>query len=193
MSDLYIMRHGQTLFNELKLIQGWCDSPLTALGERQAEAAGRYFSREGISFDHAYSSTSERACDTLEIVTGGKMRYERLKGLKEWNFGRFEAQSEFLNPPLPYGDFFKYAGGESQSEVAARIVKTVTEIMQRAEHESVLVVTHGGALANFARAFDEYAEDGAHIRPGIKNCSVFHFEWDGKIFRCREIIENDAE
>lgn len=29
---LYLMRHGQTLFNLEHKIQGWCDSPLTELG-----------------------------------------------------------------------------------------------------------------------------------------------------------------
>ena len=29
MTRLYLMRHGQTLFNTLNRIQGWCDSPLT--------------------------------------------------------------------------------------------------------------------------------------------------------------------
>ena len=29
---IYMMRHGQTLFNQLGKIQGWCDSPLTELG-----------------------------------------------------------------------------------------------------------------------------------------------------------------
>ncbi len=192
MAHLYLMRHGQTLFNSLKMIQGWCDSPLTELGVQQAKAAADYFCKNGITFDHAYSSTSERACDTLEIVTGGTLRYERLKGLKEWNFGRFEAQSEFLNPPLPYGDFFKYAGGEGESEVKERIVSTIRSIMQREHHESVLVVTHGGALANFSRAFDQYAAEGARFRSGIKNCSIFHYEWNGTYFKCLEIIEVDV-
>lgn len=34
--DLYLMRHGQTLFNVRRKIQGWCDSPLTDLGKQQA-------------------------------------------------------------------------------------------------------------------------------------------------------------
>ena len=34
--DLYLMRHGQTLFNVRRRIQGWCDSPLTELGKQQA-------------------------------------------------------------------------------------------------------------------------------------------------------------
>lgn len=29
---LYLMRHGQTLFNKRHRIQGWCDAPLTDLG-----------------------------------------------------------------------------------------------------------------------------------------------------------------
>ncbi|KTT85669.1 phosphoglycerate mutase, partial [Mammaliicoccus sciuri] len=33
---LYLMRHGQTLFNEKKKIQGASDSPLTQLGIEQA-------------------------------------------------------------------------------------------------------------------------------------------------------------
>lgn len=140
MADLYMMRHGQTLFNLRHMIQGWCDAPLTELGIGQARVAGEYFKNKGITFDHAYSSTAERACDTLELVCD--MPYERVKGLKEMNFGKYEGQSEAMNPPLPYLDFFKkYAGGESQDEVQERMVKTVGEIMAQEGHESVLIVT----------------------------------------------------
>lgn len=60
------MRHGQTLFNVRKKIQGSCDSPLTELGIQQAEIASTYFN--AIDLDHAYSSTAERSSDTLEIM-----------------------------------------------------------------------------------------------------------------------------
>lgn len=75
---LYLMRHGQTLFNVQHKIQGWCDAPLTELGINQAKIAGQYFKDHHITFDHAYSSTSERACDTLEYVTDFKMPYTRV-------------------------------------------------------------------------------------------------------------------
>ena len=65
---VYLMRHGQTLFNELKKVQGWCDSPLTELGKEQARQARQYFQSQGIQFGQAYASTQERACDTLEII-----------------------------------------------------------------------------------------------------------------------------
>lgn len=86
------MRHGQTLFNQRKKIQGFCDAPLTDLGINQAKIAGSYFKENNITFDQAYSSTSERASDTLELITDKS--YLRLKGLKEWNFGTFEGESE---------------------------------------------------------------------------------------------------
>ena len=66
---LYLMRHGQTLFNLRHKVQGWCDAPLTDFGVYQAKVAGQYFKDAGITFDDAYSSTQERACDTLELVT----------------------------------------------------------------------------------------------------------------------------
>ena len=40
---LYLMRHGQTVFNVRRKVQGWCDSPLTELGIKQAETAAKIF------------------------------------------------------------------------------------------------------------------------------------------------------
>lgn len=48
---LYLMRHGQTLFNVRRKIQGACDSPLTELGIQQAGIASAYF--DEIDLDHA--------------------------------------------------------------------------------------------------------------------------------------------
>ena len=81
---LYLIRHGETLFNQRKKIQGWCDSPLTKKGIEQAQAAALLI--KDINFDHYYSSTSERCCDTLEIITNHQVPYVRLKQLKERNF-----------------------------------------------------------------------------------------------------------
>ena len=48
-ATLYLVRHGRTMFNEKRVIQGWCDSPLTGEGEEQAARVGRYFAHEGVS------------------------------------------------------------------------------------------------------------------------------------------------
>ena len=66
---LYLMRHRESLFNIRRKIQGACDSPLTEKGIAQAQAARKLFEEKGITFDNAYSSSSERCCDTLELIT----------------------------------------------------------------------------------------------------------------------------
>lgn len=149
------MRHGHTLFNKRHLIQGWCDSPLTDFGIYQAQVASEYFKKHGIIFDSAFSSKSERAYDTLEIVTDGKIPYTRIKGLKEWNFGIFEGESENLNPSIPYNDFFVYYGGESQLDLQERINNTICSLMKEDTGNSILIVSHGAAIRNFARVWEK--------------------------------------
>lgn len=43
MKKIYLMRHGETLFNTMDVNQGQCDSPLTENGIRQAKAAKAWF------------------------------------------------------------------------------------------------------------------------------------------------------
>ena len=186
---LYLMRHGQTLFNLRHKVQGWCDAPLTDFGIYQAKVAGQYFKDAGIIFDDAYSSTQERACDTLELVTDGKIPYKRVKGLKEWNFGTFEGESEDLNPPLPYGDFFVTYGGESQDQVRERMAVTILQLMQETDGQSVLIVSHGGAMANFARAWRKNwrLDDLGHMT----NCGILKFTFEDDQFYLEEAIGHD--
>lgn len=186
---LYIMRHGQTLFNVRRKIQGWCDAPLTDIGIKQAKCAAKYFKDHHINFDHAYSSTSERACDTLEIVTENKIPYTRLKGLKERNFGTFEGESEDLNPQLPYGDFFKPYGGENDEEVQKRMVDTITHLMEQEDHENVLIVSHGASIGAFAKTLnmDKFMNE---IKK-FTNCSILKFEYENHHFELVGVINHD--
>lgn len=101
MRKLYLVRHGQTLFNLRGKTQGWCDSPLTDLGIEQAKITRRFFEENNIRIDEVYSSTSERAIDTANIITD--LPIHPRKGLKEWNFGKMEGEPEDLQkvPRLP--------------------------------------------------------------------------------------------
>ena len=187
MKTVYLMRHGETLFNQQKKIQGWCDSPLTELGRKQALIAKNYFIENGIELDSAYSSTSERACDTLELVTD--LCYARVKGLKEWNFGDLEAEHEYLNPPLPYGDFFVAFGGEGEQEFRERVAKTVLELVQADEGENILMVSHGASCRQFMRAWEHTSK--VELQGRITNCCILKFAFDNDQFELLEIINHD--
>lgn len=186
---LYLMRHGQTLFNVRKKVQGWCDSPLTDLGIGQAKIARRYFDDNKIVFDHAYASTSERASDTLELVTD--MDYCRVKGLKEWNFGTFEGESEDLNPKLPYGDFFVAYGGEGEMQLRQRIADTLLEIIRKDDHEIVLAVSHGAACRGFMRYWAHTSN--VEQKERIGNCAIFKYEFENDTFKLLEIINHNFD
>lgn len=184
---LYLMRHGQTLFNVRRKIQGACDSPLTREGIRQALVAKEYFEKNQIIFDHAYASTQERACDTLELITN--MPYTRLKGLKEWNFGVFEGESEDLNPPADpirksYGEFFVQYQGESDLDVQDRVNRILTEVMDKEDHQNVLAVSHGGVCFMFGRRWTDSALG------KFSNCCILKFEYEDGEFEFIEIINH---
>lgn len=188
---LYLMRHGQTLFNQLGKVQGACDSPLTDEGIRQATIAKKYFDDNNIQIDSFYSSTQERACDTLEIIAGNT-KYTRLKGIKEWNFGLFEGESERLNPKrkegeTSFGDSFVLYGGESSKDVQQRMINTLTDVMANDPQDTVLAVSHGGAMYLFIQAWLEY-EKVASI--SFSNCCILKFSFENKKFEFIEAINH---
>jgi broad specificity phosphatase PhoE len=53
---LFLVRHGETLFNRRGLMQGWVDSPLTEAGVEQARHAAEQLRDRPLVA--AYSSTS---------------------------------------------------------------------------------------------------------------------------------------
>ena len=175
MKEFYLMRHGQTRFNVQHRLQGVCDASLTEVGIEQAKRAGQYLAKQEPIFDHVFTSTSERASDTLEIVTG-----QRLKGLKGQDFGAFEGQPEYLTPKtLPdgqgFGDYFVQFGGESTTQVRDRMELTIRAIMESvADGSKSLLVSHGPSILQFCRRVLNPDPD---IR-GLKNCCILHFTYD---------------
>lgn len=146
--NLYLVRHGQTYFNQQKRMQGSTDSPLTPLGIKQAEALRDYFQKRGVHFDRAYCSTQERASDTLEIIAGPNLDYERLKDLKEKDYGIFEAKKNYWWPLSR----FRYESVEDDREVVQRMERGINLILRDAKDgENILIVGHGDSLARYVR------------------------------------------
>ena len=179
MKEFYLMRHGQTRFNVQHRLQGVCDAPLTEVGIEQAKKAVQYLAKQEPIFDHLFTSTSERASDTLEIVTG-RTDYERLKGLKGQDFGAFEGQPEYLTPKtLPdgqgFGDYFVQFGGESTTQVRDRMELTIRAIMESvADGSKSLLVSHGPSILQFCRRVLNPVPD----INGLKNCCILHFTYN---------------
>lgn len=174
---LFLMRHGETLFNTQNRVQGWCDSPLTENGVQQAGLAAAYFRDRGIQFDAVYSSTQERATDTAKIV-GQRNHVCQLKGIKEMNFGAFEAQPEYLLPKHRLGaksfeDLLVPFGGEDMREVGRRVKETIDLVLAETDVQTILMVSHGAAMWGLVQyAIDQTFPDGVRF----SNCAICEFE-----------------
>lgn len=202
MLRLYIVRHGETLFNVQHKIQGWCDSPLTEEGILQAKAVG--IGLKDTEFAAAYSSTSERAFDTAALITAGRdLAILPSKHWKEFHFGTCEGEPEQLimdmaaEAPEKILDSFAACGGDTTAGLYARLQKGLSEIRGRFEDGNILVVSHGGAIMTLAVSLDpalarELFEDPE--QKGIRNCSVTTVVYDNgwKLERANDVSYRDA-
>jgi len=68
MSNLILIRHGQSIWNKEKRFTGFVDVQLTEEGESQAEHAGHLISNLNIEIDAYFTSQLKRAINTLNII-----------------------------------------------------------------------------------------------------------------------------
>lgn len=94
--QIYLVRHGKTVFNTIGRLQGWSDSPLTAEGKDIAARLGRGLAERNIRFDAAFSSTAPRAAETARIILTHQgqagLPLAQLPDLREYCFGGFEGE-----------------------------------------------------------------------------------------------------
>src|ERR1700743_1107870 len=68
MSDLILLRHGQSEWNELNLFTGWYDCDLTALGQDEARAAGPLITAAGLAPTVVHPALQRRAIRTAWLA-----------------------------------------------------------------------------------------------------------------------------
>lgn len=154
MGSIYIVRHGETMWNAEGRIQGHTDVELTERGKEQARATARRLT--GIRFEAAYSSDMSRTRDTAQIILGERdTPLQSVPELREYNKGVFEGltpeeyrqrhpdlyQASLVNDPD-----FAPPGGETIRQCQARLAGFIEMVRERHTHEDVLVVGHGGSL-----------------------------------------------
>ena len=152
---LCLIRHGETLWNAERRIQGQTDIELNAHGRRQAHAAGRWLKDEGAAA--LYSSDLLRAWHTAQAVgTDCGLQPQLAPELRERRYGLFESltyDEAKARHPDEYARFearepaFAFSGdGESLEDIHARVVARLQDIASAHAGQTVLVVTHGGVL-----------------------------------------------
>ena len=148
---IYLVRHGETDWNQAGRLQGQTDIALNAQGLEQArEAAERL---KEVPFEIAFCSPLIRAKRTAETIIGDrKITLTTDERLRELNFGPWEgvdirsikdaASQPFTNP----GSYIPPVGAESFAQLYKRSGEFVDQVLLPLEgtYETVLVVAHGG-------------------------------------------------
>ena len=77
-------------------------------------------------------------------------------------------------------------GGEGVDQVGERVLVTLTEVMEQADAEPVLAVSHGGAMWAFYLKIAAQALD-PKVRFG--NCAICHYHYEQGYFKLAEVID----
>ena len=151
MTTIYLVRHCETVANEMHLLQGSCDYDESERGQRQLKLLTDRFANMPL---HAiYSSPQGRAVKTALALKGAHHNVITLcPDLRELSCGVHESTlfGEYLkaNPEMydiwhnkPY--LFEPQGGEKAKDSYERIYNAVMDIVKANDGKSVAVVSHG--------------------------------------------------
>lgn len=162
MSQLILLRHGESTFNALGKFTGTTDVPLTDKGKRQAAEAAQLL--KNIRIDSVFTSERMRAKDTFEIINTEldlKLPYTIDHRLNEQDFGDLEGveKSEAIRlfgeeQVLEWRRAFHAhpPKGERFIAVQTRVAHFFEEQILPAlrENKNVLLVAHGNSLRALA-------------------------------------------
>ena len=160
-SNLVLVRHGQSEWNEKNLFTGWRDPELTQKGTQEARNAGRELLGQEYVFDVMYTSALRRAQETgriileemglTDIVTVRDQRlnerdYGDLSGLNKddarerWGEDQVHVWRRSYDTPPP--------GGESLKDTANRVLPYFEEVIlpNLVAGKNILVAAHGNSL-----------------------------------------------
>jgi 2,3-bisphosphoglycerate-dependent phosphoglycerate mutase len=172
MSELYLLRHGESTYNRDNRFTGWVDAPLNEQGIAEMETAGRLL--QGHTIDLAFSSALSRTRDSAIIAlrTAGlsqvpviatdclnERRYGDLEGLNKAEIAeqygaeqvRQWRRSFTAVPP----------GGESLAVASKRIISFYeSDILPKLRSGlNVLVCAHGNTIRAIVKRLEHLSDD----------------------------------
>lgn len=164
MTEILLIRHGETEWNAIKRLQGHLDIALNAEGERQAAALGQALLDEPL--DVIVSSDLQRAMQTAQAIAQPRgMTIKVDPGLRERCYGAFEGVM-YSEIPARFPEAYaawqardidaRFPDGERKAETLRefheRAIATINRLASLYPNRKIALVTHGGVLECAYRA-----------------------------------------
>ena len=151
MSKVYIVRHGESLWNLEQRLQGGQDPALSDAGYQQAARVAEALEGRGVAA--VYSSPLRRASETGRIIAGAlRVPLHVHADLREMSLGAWEgmplrdllAREEktyraWLAAPADSSP----PGGEPMAAFADRVTAALREVREKYPRDDTVLVTHG--------------------------------------------------
>jgi probable phosphoglycerate mutase len=152
---LYIIRHGETEYNRMGIVQGsGVDADLNDLGRLQAVAFHEAY--RDVPFDKIYTSKLRRTVQSIQPFLDEGVPYESHAGLNEICWGTKEGKIPDYRDDAYYRSLmFNWRSGnvtmpadegESPMDVMLRQRPVIDLIIARPDEKNVLVAMHGRAM-----------------------------------------------
>ncbi len=171
---IYFVRHGQTQWNKLGIMQGHKDIELNEEGKRQAEIVKEKLSN--VKFDVVFSSPLKRAKETAEIICDNNIIIDN-RLIERFN-GELEGKCK--NEIKVYPDFNNpndtRFGIEPLNSFKQRINDFLDDITKKYKNKNILVVTHAGVCL-YVRCYFEGEPNGIlYEEYKLNNCEFLSYE-----------------
>ncbi len=186
MKKFYLVRHGQTKYNEQGFIQGHCDSPLTELGRQQALAAGEWLAAHDVRPQAIACSPLGRAFTTCGLITSVLAEKGNIDDtvfpqsdarLIERAYGTYERCSK---DDFPFNlwdpvDAVMPFGGEGNATIIKRMHEVACDLLAADATQAAIAVSHGSACRQFV-----YTSNVGEIElpQRLPNCCIAIFDYD---------------
>ncbi|OGX35686.1 MAG: hypothetical protein A3I43_00780 [Omnitrophica WOR_2 bacterium RIFCSPLOWO2_02_FULL_50_19] len=188
--NLFLLRHGESVWNKEQRVQGRRDPGLSENGKRQAKAAASLLKKEGIEV--IYSSGLKRCAQTARMIalrTGAKIKFRQ--GIEEIILGVWQGKTidEVKRLyPKSYAAWLKVPskagipGWEGVPKFTKRVSRAFESILRENSATDICVVTHWGVIAAYlSKTLDA---DFDHIFQGVRvdNCGISKISYEnGKV------------
>ncbi|MES2610326.1 MAG: histidine phosphatase family protein [Pseudomonadota bacterium] len=160
MTELILIRHGETDWNRELRFQGQVDVPLNATGHEQARRLAERLGAERLAVDHLVCSDLVRTRQTAQPVLGTLLPQLHIDNvvdasLREQSFGLVDGMrvddiklqhAEAWENWLRFDADGGMPGGETTRQFHTRVMDAVRRLAQEHAGKTLMVVTHGGVL-----------------------------------------------
>jgi probable phosphoglycerate mutase len=189
------VRHGESEGNlGRRLTSAIPGEPLTERGRGQVAAVAQRLQARKIA--HVYASPLLRAQQTGRILAGAfGVGLGTLAGVREVSMGRHEgceSDADWAHVDATFLRWFDgqlsagIDGGESGAGVVRRMRQALQEVADMHRGETVVIVSHGGAMrVALPRCASDIVDDHARRHP-IPNCGVAELSVDGDAWTLRQ-------